>query len=291
LEDIPRFLIFLIATVLGEKWGKSEIAKAFEERHQILQWWDGVCRFRRQQKADPDGIYRAVPNGLISAYLLLAYDLYILRDHAALQAKVIERLKHKDQFQGARYELFAAATCIRAGYKIEFEDESDKTKRHPEFIATHTETQQIVAVEAKSRHPPGYLGFPGEQQSVVKAGVKRLLADALAKVTAYPFVIFVDLNLPPSPEQLFEKPWYEELKKTVDQIGKPAEEGKDLFNLILFTNHPHHFATETESDPAKDTLSVFSQHPRVAVKSPEAFAAIHNAALQYGNLPNDFPEN
>jgi len=292
-KTFPDFLMSYIATVLGKDWGNAELAKPLERRHQILKWWDGVGRFKRKHLRGEDGIYSVVPNGVFAAYLLLAYDLYILRHHSALQAEVVRRLKHPDQFQGARYELFAAATFIRAGFKIRYEDETDPEKKHPEFVATHEETGQITAVEAKSRHRPGLLGFPGERgkESEIKAGVGGLLKDALAKPTTHPYVIFVDLNLPPSPGTVFEKPWTDEIKDTVVWVGKPPGEGLDPFNLLVFTNHPHHYAWEDEPDPAKDTLSFFSQHPRVPAKHPQTIMAIHEAALKYGNIPNEFPGN
>lgn len=189
--------------------------------------------------------------------------------------------------------MFVAATCIRAGYEIKYEDETDIKKKHPEFVATHKTTGQVLAVEAKSRHRPGLLGFPGEREdnSEVKAGVMRVVTQALDKPTEYPYVIFVDLNLPPSAGNIFEKPWYEELKETVSKIGKLPELGLDPFNLIVFTNHPHHYASEDEPDPAKDTLSVISQHPQTPVKHPQAIFEIHEAALKYGTVPNEFPEN
>ncbi len=111
----------------------------------------------------------------------------------------MRRLQHKDQFQGARHEAFVAATCIRAGYDIDYEDESDGTTRHVEFTATHRATGQKVSVEAKSRHRPGVLGREGTSvgSELVDAGIQRLIADALRKPASEPLVIFLDLNLPP----------------------------------------------------------------------------------------------
>ena len=70
-----------------------------------------------------------------------------------------------DQFQGVRYELFVAATCIRAGFDIAYEDETDKTKKHPEFVATHRLTGQKISVEAKRRHRQDILGFNSQKES------------------------------------------------------------------------------------------------------------------------------
>src|SRR4030042_2787260 len=158
-KTFPDFLIAYVPGVLGKDWGLAELAKPLGERHQIMKWHDGMCRFQAQQKPGEGRIYDAIPNGAFAAYLFLAYDLYTLHHHMALQTKVVSRLKNPEQFQGARYELFASATCIRAGFDIQYEDESDVTRKHPEFIATHKGTKQIISVEAKSRHRPGVLDF------------------------------------------------------------------------------------------------------------------------------------
>jgi hypothetical protein len=92
-----------------------------------------------------------------------------------------------DQFQGARHELFAEATCLRAGFSIEHEDETDGSTRHAEFTATHKATGQTVSVEAKSKHRLGILGFPGARQAEGEhnLNVGRLLNDAIQKNTPH----------------------------------------------------------------------------------------------------------
>lgn len=278
---------------MGTDWGNSEIAKPYEERHPILKWYEGLCRFQNKQEKEKNGLIYSIPNGVTAAYFLFAYDLYILRHHAALQRKIIDRLKHKDQFQGARYELFVIATCIRAGFDIEYEDETDKTKKHPEFIAIHKLTGQKISVEAKSRHRQGVIKFNSQQESelLIKVRIGGLLNEAIQKPTCYPYVIFIDINLPPYSGIVFEKPWFKEILKSIKKIsGKSVEEPKP-YNLILFTNHPHQYGREDEPDPEKDILPVFAQNTKIPAKHPETISGICDAALQYGNIPNEFPDN
>src|SRR5262249_49362708 len=92
------------------------------------------------------------------------------------------------------------------------------------------------------------------------------------------------------PGDAFEKPWFEEITETVNQVGKRPEEGKDPFNLLVFTNNPHHYGRDNEPDPANDVLCFLSQHPEVAAKYPAALVGIYDAAMQYQNIPNEFPE-
>lgn len=291
-KTFPDFLLSYMPKRLGGDWGNVEIKKPLDQRHQIMKWYDAMCHFQRKQKPDTDGIYKTVPNGAFSAYILLAYDLYVLRDNRALQDDIIRRLKITDQFQGARHELFATATCIRAGYSIEFENEKDSTKKHTEFIATHKRIGQKIAVEAKSKHRPGVLVFPGDKKSeqAIKLGVISLINDAIAKAPNIPLVIFVDTNLPPSIAKEVHKKEQpsEELKEALDKVEKDPN-GKDLFNLIVFTNHPHAYASDDEDDPARHTTSVLSLIPKTIPQNNQCIIDLNNAACQYGNVPNEFP--
>jgi len=291
-KTFPDFLLSYIAKRLGGDWGNSEIKKPLEQRHQIMQWYDAMCHFQRRQQRDADGIYKTVPNGAFSAYVLLAYDLYVLNDNRALQDDIIRRLKIPDQFQGARHELFTAATCIRAGYSIEFEDETDSTRKHAEFIATHKQTKQVIAVEAKSKHRPGILGFPGsrKKEEEVKLGVTSLINKAILKMSGIPLVIFVDTNLPPSfAKRVFDKRYIsEEFKEALDKVQTDSND-KDLFNLVVFSNHPHSYGGVEEDDPSRHTTCVYSMKPLIVPQNAQCIINIDTAARQHGNVPNEFP--
>lgn len=292
-KTFPDFLQSYLSSRVGRDWGNAEIKKPIKERHQIMQWYDSMCHFQSKQKKDLDGIYRIIPNGAYSAYILLAYDLYVLKDNQALQDDIVRRLKIPDQFQGARHELFAIATCIRAGYSIEFENEKDRTKKHSEFIATHKITGQKIAVEAKSKHRPGVLGFPGEMrtESKIRLGVTSLINNAIKKSPDLPLVIFVDTNLPPKLAQKAHtvKQPSDEFKKMSDRIQKDSS-GKDLFSLIVLTNHPHAYGDDNEDDPSRHTTSIFALNPKIAPRHKQCIIALNEAARQHGNVPNEFPK-
>src|SRR5438105_8385183 len=89
-----------------------------------MQWRIKGMNFMREQPPLPDQTYGAIPTGPLLAYLTFAYDLYIVMDNGRLDTRLLDRLKLKDQFQGARHELFAETTCLRAGFKIEHENEA-----------------------------------------------------------------------------------------------------------------------------------------------------------------------
>jgi hypothetical protein len=292
-KTVADFLFDYIKTTLGPEWGMAEIQKPLAERHPILQWYDSLCRFQkaRSSSKNAEGLSGGPKDGPTAAYCQLAYDLYVLADHLKLQNRIVERLKHPQLFQGARYELAVATHCIRAGFDIEYEDEEDKSSKHPEFIATHKETGQVIAVEAKSRHRPGVLGRPGEMQKSPRTGITRILRQARAKAQAVqrPYAVFVDLNLPPSEgAEIRELGWFQELLR---EIEKQDEEGQYPCNLLMFTNHPQHYGAEGAPNPGWDRVSVVSLNPKTPVAHPQALKALHDAALQYGRIPNWFEES
>ena len=170
-----------IRTAVGSGWARAELRKPFAERHQVMQWYDHVCRLQRETAVvEPNGLYAVDADGVTTAYLHLAYDLFILDDHRLLQKEVLRRLRRRENFAGARYELLVAATIVRAGCSIAFEDERDTSRRHPEFVATHKATGFAFSVEAKARQRTVHVPKAGER---LKAGVRDLLTDAATKET------------------------------------------------------------------------------------------------------------
>ncbi len=295
----PDFLKDYLPMVFGKEWGEAELKKPFKEQHQVVQWRTKSLEFMRKQPQSPDGSYSAIPSGFMAAYLSLAYDLYIVEDNGRLDENLLERLRHPDQFQGARHELFSEATCLRAGFGIEHENEKDPTKRHAEFVATHKETGQKISVEAKSKHRPGILGFPGDPQPEEEVSLRfgSLLNDAFKKNPPHPLVIFLDTNLPPTIAERILRPASMEpfipsrpIVKLLAQITKEYGE-TDPFSLAVLTNTPHHYGAEEEPDPEKRILSIVSQKSGNPAAGPEAIMNIHNAANLYGNIPNEFPES
>jgi hypothetical protein len=191
-------LMALVPQEFGRDWFEQEVAKPPDERHPVMQWRVKGMTFMNAQPPLPDGNYGAVPTGPLLAYLTFAYDLYVVHHNAKLDSRLLERLKHADQFQGARHELFAEATCLRAGFEIEHEDETDPSRRHAEFTATHKATKQKISVEAKSKHRPGVLGQAGtrDPDDALNLRFGKLLNDAVDKNPPYPLVVFLDMNMP-----------------------------------------------------------------------------------------------
>jgi hypothetical protein len=284
------FLCDYIRHIMTPAWGNAELAKPFAERHPVLQWYDRTCRLQAQQTPGPDGTFSVVPSGYMRAYLLLAFDLYTLQHHQALQKSLVKRLRQLGQFQGARHELFATATCIRAGYTIEYEP--DRSKPQAEFVAVHRYTQQRITVEAKSRHLQGVLGMPGQRvpDEKVRLKVRHLMRDALKKPRAHPYVIFLDVNLPPNSPAPPTHEWCEKVLDPILLESDGSEPASDPWNLLVVSNHPNHYVVDDGPAPGGYAVAVLGKNPLIVAQYPDAINAVQEAANKFGNLPGHFED-
>jgi hypothetical protein len=289
MRTVPDFLKSYLPGVLDRDWGNAEIKKSYEQRHPIMQWYDDMCHYERKQKKIASGVYEAVPNGSMWHYYLLAYDLFCLEDNGAYQAAIVKRLKHPDQFQGARYEVFAAATCVRAGFKIAYEDEGDISKKHDEFVATLPNTKVSISVEAKSRHRPGVLGFKPQSTGAgnKKVGIEKLLRRAVDKNSSHPKVVFLDVNLPPT-ELVIGSETFEEIFDSIKSVADRY--GENSFEAIVVTNHPFHYVKGDTPAPTGKALTIFSKKYSMTALPPEHFQSLRTALDQFGKIPNNFHE-
>jgi hypothetical protein len=266
-------LIAYVPQMFGRDWFEQEIAKPPNGRHPVMQWRVKGMTFMNAQPPLPDGTRGATPTGPLLAYLTFAYDMYVVEHNAQLDSRLLERLKQADQFQGARHELFAEATCLRAGFEIEHEDETDPSRRHAEFTATHKTTGQRVSVEAKSKHRPGVLGQAGtrEADNALNLRFGKLLNDAVAKNPAHPLVVFLDMNMPFQVAERFlaPRPPHPFIFRTLDRMRK-EHCGKDPISLLVITNHPQHYTKDDEIAQRAHVLTVLSGVPEKPAQRPDA---------------------
>jgi hypothetical protein len=294
LTDI---LLEFVPHLFGREWFEREVAKAPDERHPAMQWRIKGMNYMNAQPRLPDGSYSAIPTGPLLAYITFAYDLYLVAHNARLDNRLVERLKHMDQFQGARHELFAEATCLRAGFEIEHEDEKDRSSRHAEFTAKHLATGQMISVEAKSKHRPGVLGQAGVREPAEDVNLRfgHLLNDAISKNPAHPLVVFLDMNMPfeaanrfltprPSPP-----PIHPFILKTLDRIRR-QHGGKDPITQLIITSHPSHYTKDDEIPQRPHMIGQISLVPLKPARM-EALSAIAEATNLYGNIPQELPKN
>jgi hypothetical protein len=189
-KTFTDFLGDYIKMIFGGEWGNTELNKPFKERHPILQWYHHVCLLQQQNIKKAGEIYSAPVTGAVSAYYGLAYSFYLIAHNVQdIQTRLIYRLKNRDNFQGAFYETRIAAELVKAGFELEYEDESDNSRTHCEFTATSSRTRKKFSVEAKSRPPALKTGG-----KLLRVG--RQLYSALDKQANFERLIFIDINRP-----------------------------------------------------------------------------------------------
>ena len=137
----------------------------------------------------PGEVYSSALTGAVSAYYRLAYNLYLIAHNSKhVQTRLLSRLKNKGNFQGAFFETQVAAWFVKAGFELDFEDESDVSVSHCEFNATYLPTGKKFSIEAKSRNPADSSVGPK------RITVAKQLRSALRKKVDHTRVVFLDLH-------------------------------------------------------------------------------------------------
>lgn len=185
------FLFDYVKHAFTVPWGQRELAKREAEQHPLLDWGRRIDAFRKGHAHTRQGKFYSAPRtGVVRAVLGLAYDLYLCAHNIELPALLMTRLRNAKTFEGALYEAYVIGTFAKAGFAIEFEDESDSTVSHCEFTATHKETGRKFSVEAKAVASTSRRAG----HSTEPARVRNLLYQALRKKAAHDRIIFIELN-------------------------------------------------------------------------------------------------
>ena len=126
-------------------------------------------------------------------------------------------------------------------------------------------------------------------EAVIRGDVQNLFDDALRqKPDGMPFVVFIDLNCPPTEGvSPFDKTWWEGLRQSLDThdaIKEGKEDKTDAFNAVIVTNFSTHYFGEEVAQVIGEKLLIKSLRPRDSL--PEgALAAIWGAVNRYGAFP------
>lgn len=277
----------------GESMLDAEERKPLEHRHPALQWMQTYVDHHNATLADGMKGQQAPPIGAGAAWYRFAYDLYTIQDNATLTAALRKRLINSADFQAARHELWVAALCVAAGFDLQFENEADNSKKHPEFIGVDRFSTTRIAVEAKSRHRKGVKGFAGGKDVAPgeSIDIRRLITDAYLKQTDLPLYIFIDVNLPPADGDTWDR-WMYELDRTIWELeqegyGDPAYE-----NALFFSNDPSHYLADQSIGSDADQLWLKHYkplNPRIPHPVPDVLERFLKAHTQRTVPPTDFP--
>jgi len=278
-ESFHEFVLRLLREQLTHEWIREELANDAADQHIIVRWFlEKDELFQTRAEDHGRGVRSVIMTGGVKALLALGYDVYSLLHTGKILPKLINRLKDRDQFQGARYEMGVAAIVARCGFKLEWLNADSK---HCEFVARDDRTGIEVGFEAKSHHRPGVLHeggmTPPPDEMRVKLGdhVKRALEQAPDNM---PFVVFNDLNLPPDVEV---PEWQARIDESLEK-SKALDHAEHL-SIIFVTNFAWHFVDEGE--PPDGNVAVLEtlnpKHPL-----PKEIAdRLAVAASQYGYVP------
>lgn len=293
-ETFHEFLIGLVQWTLGVDWWRHQIKTPLANRHVAVKWKYAFARATKKASESADdqragNAFVTDASGPVWSLLTLGFDFYCLLAVNKLPAFLVRRLRDNRSFQAARYEVAVAAIMARAGYRITFLDEQEHEKKHCEFIATHGPSNTEIAVEAKSRirsgtlHERGQFIYDGDVE-----GIARLLRKAKRqRPTGLPFLIFIDMNLPLSPELApHEKPWVSDLKHAiVKQFGPPSPGRPDPFTCLVGTNFAHHFGHEDGISGRGEWGVVIPEYPEVAISDERLLHDLWVSLEQYDRVP------
>lgn len=133
------------------------------------------------------------------------------------------------------------ANClIRAGFKLELEDEDDTTMKHCEFSAVSQKTGKKYWVEAKMRSVIGILGKTqknGTNKKDPTCMLSKHLKNALKKPAEDERMIFVDVNT--SPELNSKPSWIERAGQKMEMKENDLEPGQSAY--VFVTNMCFHW--------------------------------------------------
>ena len=288
-ETFHEFLVGVLKQTLGQEWIAQQYALPEDQRHFIAlclnkaaDWM--IRNAKETNRIEPGRPMMAVPDGYMKSLLVLAWDVCSVLHFSKLPEELLTRLKSKDKYQGARYEIAIAAIFARLDFEVKWTGKNKEMKRC-EFIAIHNKNGYSIAVEAKSKHRSGVIHQSGEKEDTPSM-MKRIFREALDQNPKdTPFAVFIDVNLPPTPQVThMEKVWVQEAKRIVEKRLKGLDPGDYPLSAAFFTNFSYHYQSEKEAEQA-ESMSIIIPHPKFPPPDEELFSMIHGALTHYGFVP------
>ena len=186
---------------LGSDWAKAEQAKPVEQRHRIMRWYAQAIDAVKAIPS-PSDLVSGPMTGAMQAFLNLAYNIYLIAHHGdgrEMADRYLDRLRsaRDDDFIGALFETYAAATFLKAGFSLAYEETEHRSTSCVEFVATWPKTEERFSVEVKSRnHTVSPVDEPGPVDEAKRLRVGAKLVKALRKSAAHTRVVMIEINVP-----------------------------------------------------------------------------------------------
>lgn len=239
------FLRDYIFDILGRDWFKAEQTRPKDQRHPIVRWFDQSIEDIRRLGKRIGELHTAPMTGAQRAFLNLAYNLYLIAHHAepakakSLLQTFVSKLKsdRTDDFIGKLFETYAAATFLKAGFKLAYENESDGSGSHVEFVATNPATGKKFSVEVKARNRRN--DQDGPIDNVKRLRVANKLLTALAKKAEHTRIVMIEINVPDVLTGPSLEGWPSAALQQVRHIERTFK-GEKPFAYVIVTNHAFH---------------------------------------------------
>jgi hypothetical protein len=288
-RGVGDFLIPFVRKKLGSEWFDDQRRRPPEHQHIVMRWDAELRRLRDATPSEIGGGKNVRITASVFAYFMFAWDLVLIEENGGLPSSLLDRLRDRKRFQGARHEVFVSAVLTRANFRLDYEDESDSSGKHPEMIGVHRGSGQEVAIEAKSRHVHGVLDYRADSGRKGGFSVTSLLRKAFGKPTGgRPFVVFLDLNVPPSTYPLRDSGIGDRVKAAADNLTR---RGPLPYNLVIVTNLALHYAEGSLVFPKKGNFVLEAKNPLVRPEHPAVLKELVRQAVDYGKfLPRGFED-
>ena len=297
-ETFHQFLDALVVKTLGKEWFEQQRLLPVKNQNAIVRWRTAMLSLLRKPGDADDAVSTGhTLTGPAKAYQCFVYDLYWLQLVHRLPESLIERLKDFQAFQGARYEVLIAAVFARAGFEIEWIDDTKAVGKHPEFIATHKNTNKKVGVETKSRRRPGAMNYIGTvtPETHLKGDVFDLYDKAIQQAPegGMPFLIFIDPNVPDSPPKGLQSytdipidtvPWMKEIRDRLVSIWNNAAEPSPE-SAVLITNFAFYYGDDESPSPTGMAAYFPSLKPRVSLTWDQMMEDLRYCLMNYDKVP------
>ena len=299
-QDQPfhQFLDHLVEKTLTKEWFEQQLKIPLKMQSAIAKWRTATYELIRRPGEIDDGVSTGhTLTGPTKAYQCFGYDLYWLQLFHKLPDSIIKRLKNFREFQGARYEVLIAAIFTRAGFEIEWLDDKKASGKHPEFIATNKVTGKKVGVETKSRQRPGAMNYIGtvSPETHLKGDIDDLYLKAIQQTPTgeIPFLIFIDPNVPDSPQKglpsysnipIDTVPWMKEIRDFLVETWNTATEPTPESG-VLITNFAFYYGDNDRPSPTGSAAFFPSLKPRVPILDDQMIRDLIYCILTYDTVP------
>lgn len=293
-ETFHEFLTTMAIWTLGRDWVRTQMSMPAPHRHLVGKWMQDFADFRkapRDHKIDLfDGreVHSAIAPSSVSNLLQLGYDFFCLQAIDRLPDFLIARVKKSLTFPAARYELAVAAIMARAGFAIAYLDDSGSPDKRCEFIATHRADGYQVGVEAKCRLRDACVDPANYSYDEDYKGIANLIRKAKKQApSGMPFVIFIDVNLPPSAGYSpRERPWLPNVDRALGK-GDRSPDTPDPFSMLVATNYGHLFGSIDDFGGRGEWGAIVPQYPIVPFPDQSVVATILDAVGRYSTIPRE----